>query len=345
MFRQSDSPWCVGLGRWGGISIRLHVTLLLAIVALLAVLMPSRPQLGLMVLGVYLVSLVLHELAHIACAWQLGGHIERVDFGPAGGMTPHEVAEEPEPQLLLALAGPIMHLSVVVGAVGMLVYLNETHILPLLCPLIPTGLLESTGTPFVLLLKATLWTNVSLLVVNTLPAWPFDAALATRAVLWPMTGLRTSYVAVSRIALTLGTMLLAAGAALWVANPHLYLAGGLLCAMGLFVGVSSHRDLWLFDQYELEREDELSRLDNHLLDDDWFDDDPGHMVLVEQHYDQLRERYERQRKAREDYEDARVDDILARLHHDGYDHLSPEDQAFLRRASQRYRDRRERDKS
>ncbi len=344
MFRQSDSPWCVGLGRWGGLSVCLHLTLLLSVVALLAALMPARPQLGLMALGIYLVSLVLHELAHIGCAWQLGGHIQRVVLGPAGGMTPHDVADEPEPQLLLALAGPIMHLSVVVGGVGVLVYLNETHILPLLCPLIPLGLLEATGTPFILFVKAALWVNASLLVVNSLPVWPFDAALAARAVLWPMTGLRTAYVAVSRIALVLGATLLAAGVALWLSHPHLYAPGALLCALGLFVGVSSSRDLWLFDQSEMEREAELSRLDDHLMDDDWFEEDPGHMVLVEQHYDQLRERYERQRKAREDYEDARVDDILARLHHDGYDHLSPEDQAFLRRASQRYRDRRQREK-
>jgi stage IV sporulation protein FB len=343
MPRQPESPWCIGLGRWGGVSVRVHVTLLISIIGLLAVTIPSRLELGLTLLGVYLASLLMHELAHLVCAWQLGGHCEQVVMGPAGGMVPHEVAEEPEPQLLLALAGPILHLSMVVAAVGSLVYLNDPQILTLLCPVMPTGLLEATGDLPLLLLKSTLWVNMTLLVLNSLPVWPFDAAIATRAVLWPMTGLRTSYMAVGRIAMGMGILLLLSGGALWIAQPPQQLVSGILCISGLYVAVAARRDLWQFDRDEADRDNELSRLDDRLSDDEWFEDDPSHMVLVEQHYDQLRERYERQRKAREDYEDARVDDILARLHHDGYEHLSAEDQAFLRRASQRYRDRRQRE--
>jgi hypothetical protein len=87
-------------------------------------------------------------------------------------------------------------------------------------------------------------------------------------------------------------------------------------------------------------DDEWLALESEDLEDDLWREDSSHMVLVEQHYDQLRERYERKRKAQEDHEDARVDDILARLHSEGFEHLSQDDQAFLRRASRRYRDRR-----
>lgn len=79
---------------------------------------------------------------------------------------------------------------------------------------------------------------------------------------------------------------------------------------------------------ELQEENWTKITGDDLEDEPWMRDDSSHMVLVEQHYDQLRERYERKRKAQEDYEDARVDDILARLHDEGFDHLSQDDQAF-----------------
>ena len=49
---------------------------------------------------------------------------------------------------------------------------------------------------------------------------------------------------------------------------------------------------------------------------------------------------EQNRRAQEAVEDARVDDILARLHDSSWDALSPEEIAILQRASQRYRRRR-----
>jgi hypothetical protein len=67
-----------------------------------------------------------------------------------------------------------------------------------------------------------------------------------------------------------------------------------------------------------------------------LDEDEGG-VLVE--HQQTRPR-EEQRANQEAAEDARVDDILARLHNSNLESLSPEDVALLQRASQRYRRRR-----
>ena len=57
-------------------------------------------------------------------------------------------------------------------------------------------------------------------------------------------------------------------------------------------------------------------------------------MLVEH---QQRPSAEQNRRAQEAVEDARVDDILARLHDSSWDALSPEEIAVLQRASQRYR--------
>jgi hypothetical protein len=60
-------------------------------------------------------------------------------------------------------------------------------------------------------------------------------------------------------------------------------------------------------------------------------------VLVEH---QQRPSAEQNRREQEAVEDARVDDILARLHDSSWAALSPDEIAVLQRASQRYRQRR-----
>src|SRR4051812_12923187 len=74
-----------------------------------------------------------------------------------------------------------------------------------------------------------------------------------------------------------------------------------------------------------------------LLDVMWAPEDDIDGVLVEH---QQRPAGEQNRQAQEAVEDARVDDILARLHDSSWAALSPDEIAILQRASQRYRQRR-----
>ena len=53
----------------------------------------------------------------------------------------------------------------------------------------------------------------------------------------------------------------------------------------------------------------------------------------------MRESRTRRRRAQEAAEDRQVDDILSRLHRDGYDSLTPAERALLKRVSARYRGR------
>jgi hypothetical protein len=69
----------------------------------------------------------------------------------------------------------------------------------------------------------------------------------------------------------------------------------------------------------------------------WSTDDDRDGVLVEH---QQRASTDQNRRAQEAVEDARVDDILTRLHNSSWAALSPDEIAVLQRASQRYRSRR-----
>ena len=340
MTKQVGFRWTVALGRWGYTVVEVHLVLLLAVVTLLALTSYSR-TLGGQMLAVWLVSVVLHQLSHVLVAHRMGGRVTRVTLGPAGGSYEADLADEPEPQVLTALAAPTTHLLLVLAALVPLAFQGATQTLPLLNPVTAIHEFDTQAPVGLTIVKMVLWINWLLFLVNLLPAYPFDAAIVLRSLLWPMLGRRTAHITTGRLAQASSLGFLFAGlylAAILQAAPQVWL---LPIAMSLYLMVASQRDWYLMDLADrLEEEEDWLTLDDE-VDDDWLRDDASHMVLVEQHYDQLRERYERKRKAQEDYEDARVDDILARLHMEGFDQLSPDDQAFLRRASRRYRDRRQ----
>ena len=75
-----------------------------------------------------------------------------------------------------------------------------------------------------------------------------------------------------------------------------------------------------------------------LLEPVELEDDDEEAVLVE-HQQRQGEPREKRRRAQEAYEDARVDDILARLHDSSLSQLSREEIEILQRASERYKQR------
>jgi hypothetical protein len=87
--------------------------------------------------------------------------------------------------------------------------------------------------------------------------------------------------------------------------------------------------------------DEWESDDEQWLNADWLDDDRA-AVLVEHLQQKQQDVLDKKRREREDREDARVDDILARLREVSFDQLTDEEQAILKRASRRYRQRQQR---
>ena len=101
--------------------------------------------------------------------------------------------DEPEVHLFVALAGPVVHLTLAVLAAIALAIAGNSELL---------GLLESAGERRKILwsraacgwsaAKLTLWLNWILMLLNLLPAYPFDGGPALRAMLWPALGRRTA---------------------------------------------------------------------------------------------------------------------------------------------------------
>jgi len=78
--------WNVSLGRWADVHVRLHVSFLVLIVAVLHLCIggPQNQSAwpALAGLAILFASVVAHELGHCLTVWKWGGRVERVVLGP-----------------------------------------------------------------------------------------------------------------------------------------------------------------------------------------------------------------------------------------------------------------------
>jgi len=297
---------------------------------------------GILTASILLASVALHEAAHCISALRLGGEVDSVVLSPIGGLHSPRVPDEPEPQVFVALIGPMTNLTVVVAATVALLALESppSQLLALLNPVAPAGLLD--GAPAIVALKQTVWINWALFMLNLLPAYPFDGGPALRATLWPLVGRRTAAVVTAHCAQAIAALLCVAAVFVEKTDPQAMMPLWIpLVTLAVFMFFSAHRDLALAHTLDAIAEGPLRyprQPEGHdLMDAAWIDEDDD-MVLVEQAAESRGDH--RQHEADEATEDARVDAILARLHHASFDQLSAEDRAVLQRASRRYRDRR-----
>jgi Zn-dependent protease len=340
----SVQRWSLSLGRWFGVPVYIHIFLLMFALSAIAFTLPDFDLLpaSLVAVGVLLVSLALHELSHTVAALRVGGKVDAVVIGPVGGLISPRVPDEPEVHLFVALAGPIVHLLLAVLAAIVLAFAGDTHLMGLLNPITtPENLVEPDSLGLVAV-KLTLWLNWILMLLNLLPAYPFDGGPILRAMLWPAVGRRTARVVTARVAMVIAVCLGASAlltlgsdvisrVPMWPAIPLLTLA--------TFLFFSARQDLTGGGAHESADQPAgylVSSDGIDLLEVEWSDEEEDEGVLVE--HQQRRPTGESGRE-QDEFEDARVDDILARLHDSSLAELSPEEVAVLQRASQRYKQR------
>jgi Zn-dependent protease len=335
--------WSLHLGRWWGVSVYLHIFFLLFLLLALTFTLPDPDLLGVGVLtvSVLLLSVALHELAHAVAATRVGGKVDAIVLGPVGGLISPRVPDEPEIHLFVALAGPIVHLTLAVAAAIVLAAAGNTQLVGLLNPLVTPQDLVEPGGFWLVGAKLTLWLNWILMLLNFLPAYPFDGGPMLRAMLWPVLGRRTARVVTARIAMAIAVLLCVASLMTIASNLPTRVPMWIpLVTLATFLFFSAHQDLSLRDGQERAEQPagyQVNADGLDLLDAMWLADDEDEGVLVEH---QQRSRPEEKDQSAESSEDARVDAILARLYNSTWDALSPEEVAVLQRASKRYRQRR-----
>jgi len=343
-----QASWTISLGRWGGVDVRLHIFFLLF--AAFTMLLgwnerernPDLAWIAVASLGLLLVSVLLHELGHVLAALKQGGDAEEITIGPLGGLAPLRLPQEPLKECLVHLAGPAVNLVICIIS-GAFLWATDPASLPgLFNPLAPQGLTE--GAPWKVGLKLTCWINWILLLLNLLPAFPFDGGRALRTGLslaWPDASPRRAAWAVGLVAKFAAAGLLVI--ALLVRNhpadqPIPLWFALVILAIFLYFGAKQEEER----SEDVEQEDEVFGYDfsqgytSLERSAERRHDRPG---LIARWLEQRREIRQRRQRELEEEEERRADEILAALHEKGMDSLSEDERLLLKRVSARYRQR------
>lgn len=337
------SHWKMYLGRLRRVHPRLHPLFWAAAVVMVFLSTSQVGQetigYGLMAVAVLLASVLLHEAGHLLAAIRVGGSPEQVTLGPLGGLTFPELPREPQAEFFTALAGPIVNLVLVLITLPML-FVAQVGVLELLSPLQPRGLVE--GAWWIVTLKLAFWINWLMLLVNLLPAFPFDGARVLRALLWPALDYRSAtQVAVRTTKLTAVGLCILAWLVSDVRSAEVLPAWVPLALFAVFVYSSAAGELTRLEEADWEEE-----LFN-------YDFSQGYTSLertieqprksmgspVRRWLENRREMRRRKRRWLEQEEERQVDQILVRLHESGLDGLTAKERALLNRVSARYRNR------
>jgi Zn-dependent protease len=289
-------------------------------------------------LGVLLASVMIHEIVRALIAERVGGRTNLIVLGPTGGWAHPQLPADPPAHLVTAMSGPLTYLALVVAGGCALAVAGEHDLVKLLTPFTPE--FTNSGSTLRLAAELTVWINGCLLLVNLLPVYPCDGADLLRSILWPLVGRSSAAAATTHVAYVgaAATAILALVLQRHELTPGLpaWFPLAVISILMLYGGNRAARQRQHDDGLAI---DELESDDEQWLGGEWIEEERA-AVLVEQLQERQQETLDRKRREREDREDARVDDILARLQDVGFDQLSEEEQAVLKRASRRYRQRR-----
>ena len=172
--------WSWKIGRLAGIDVYMHATFLLLVgFIVVASWVESHNELRTL-FGVFFVlvifgCIVVHELGHALTARRYGIRTRDIVLLPIGGVARLErMPEDPNQELLVALAGPAVNVLIALGLFGLLASLGRFPTLR------QAESISWTGRDFLPSLMAV---NVWLVLFNLIPAFPMDGGRVLRALL------------------------------------------------------------------------------------------------------------------------------------------------------------------
>jgi Zn-dependent protease len=346
----------ISLGRWFGTPVRVHIVLIAFVLfQLLASALhfggkgepPRFPQTACW-LGLLLLALVVHELAHAATAAWFDCDQEEVHLWPLGSLVGPSFVPRASEHVLVALAGPVTS-----GAICILTALGLNLAAGAQFVWNPFGNDTDAGAPKLAggapaAAYSGIWLvgwfgylNYVLMLANLIPALPFDGGRALRAYLGS-----TSVVS-SRDSLY----------APWTARACAILLG-FIGVVRLVVRFAPDGVTLILLAFVIEY---LVRVEARMLEEGGYFDDSvfgydfsegytsleGSTAKVRPQRESALKRWRRRRSegrrqrrvAREAAEERRMDEILEKLHREGRAALTDEEHRFLLRVSMRLKNR------
>ena len=357
---REEQSWSLGIGRWGNVTLRVHMLFLLAVIVVFGAewnigatnqnFFSGTAAVTVMSL---LAAVVIHQTANAFGVSCVGAEVREIEFMPWGGNCVSDL-DDSNP------LAPLAH-SAGLFANGMLflmgyVLLYQTDHLTAVNPFHPQRF--DIANPQVSALRIFSWVNFQLALVNSIACHPFDGAKIVRSVIanfkLPLTKYRTEK-AIMLIGHACAFALIGTGIVLMVRNHEVGIsATGPAWVALLLAGVA------LFFSARYSMIVETSEIEESWEDRDhkefamMFDaigsaetksdgDDDRESFAYSQWLSEKQEERRRFDTDREFEEDSWADRVLAKLHANGGDLgcLTEPEHGVLNRFSERVRRRRE----
>jgi Zn-dependent protease len=349
--------WSIPLGRVAGIAIRVH--LLFPIVAIAMILRYAfKPETeavpgtwidATVVTGLFFVSVLLHEFGHCFAARWVDGDATEIMMWPLGGLASVDLPHQPRAHFITAAAGPAVNVLLALGCGLLLAFAADQSYQPPWNPLwypfrwpevVPVGVKlhlwsgSEVGVTAVwsIFLARLFWVNWVLFLFNmVLICFPMDAGRMLQSALWPNLGYRQA---------TLVLIYLGFGYTVLVGLVSIVCNEILVFCLAVFIYVSCRTQLFVL---ETGGEEGLFGYDFSQGYTSLERDQPRQATRRTSWWKRWLEgrrarKLERETKTRE-ADERRLDELLAKVQRVGMGGLTDEERRFMKRVSDRYRNR------
>jgi hypothetical protein len=354
------ASWSLPLGRYFGITVRAHW--LFWIFSLAAVLRAASPKgnvepyvaQALIVQGVLLISVILHEFGHCFGARYVDGEASEVLLWPLGGLAFVDVPNTPRAHFITVICGPAVNVLLCLFAVvGLAMFgLSPSK---LLNPFYDVYFLREglysfadeklvTDLAWAPALLARLFTlNWILFLFNMLlPAFPMDCGRLVQCVLWSHLGFHQATKIVLRVSF-IAALVLGICAILFIGedNPIAMIT---LFSIAVFIYMICKQQEFLMETGALGEEGifgyDFSQGYTSLERDNPQPRRPKKKNFIQRWLQDRAEKKRRQEEQQRQEEERRVDELLAKVLQGGGMHaLTDEEKRFLVRVSAKMRNR------
>lgn len=346
--------WSFPIGRLFGITIRVHILFPLFVIGLILrettrdKVLPGTWLDATQVMFLIFLSVLLHEFGHCFFGRWAGGEASEVMLWPLGGLANVELPHTPRAHFICTVGGPLVNVLIAVGCIFGLAFAFDQ---PWQVPWNPIwypyrdmidgsmsigrwgdvpALTNATG---VLLLERLFWVNWCLFLLNVvLIGFPLDGGRMFQAILWPYVGYRqaTLYAVFAGFI----TMFLLIGVAFFVND--------VMIVFLVFFIYTACKTQWLV--LESGSEDNLFGYDFSQGYTSLEKDQPPPPRKKQPNFIQrwLQRRQARKlllEQQRHEEDELRMDQLLEKIAQFGKDSLTDEEQRFLKKVSDRYRNR------
>jgi Zn-dependent protease len=349
--------WSIPLGRLFGINLRVHILYPVLVLVLVLrvvyhpkdVVYPDKAWLDVLILaGLLLICVLLHEFGHCFAARRQQGEAHQILIWPLGGLADVDVPHTPWAHFFTAAAGPAVNIGLCLVCGLLLGLTADTAYQPPWDPLhwSPfrgyqdgvtltswSGISQPVTGVWPVLLARLFWLNWVLFLLNVLlVGYPLDGGRMLQAALWPHLGYRQSML----VAIFTGFVaMFIVGIVAVVINDFIWLS----LAMVIYFACKHQ---WIV--LETGGEDGLFGYDFSQGYTSLERDQPGPAPVrkvgwwkgwLQRRAARKVQREQEQREA----EERRLDELLEKVQRQGIRALTDEERRFMKRVSDRYRNR------